>query len=83
MKKFLEFIWVLISPVVIFIFQAIVTILALIWAFTLFGVMIIFGGNELPSPLWLKWVIGIFDVLILVIIVYGAIKDAYEKVYKN
>lgn len=83
MKKFLKFIWELIGPVVIFILTGVLAFIALFWVCTLFGLIMIFSPTDFPSPLWLRWVIGIFDSLLLIIIVYGAIVDAYEKVYKN
>jgi hypothetical protein len=83
MKKFLEFIWELIGPLIIFILTGIICMLGLLWVCTLFGLIIIFAPIDFPSPLWLRWVIGIFDSLVLIILVYEQIRDAYEKVYKN
>jgi hypothetical protein len=83
MKKFLEFIWELISPLIIGILTICIYALALLWVCTLFGLIMIFAPTEFPSPLWLRWVIGVFDSLVLIILVYEQIRDAYEKVYKN
>jgi len=83
MKKFLKFIWELIGPVVIPILTGVLAFLALFWVYTLFGLIIIFAPIDFPSPVWLRWVVGIFDSLVLIILVYEQIRDAYEKVYKN
>jgi hypothetical protein len=83
MKKFLEFIWVLIEPVVSFIVGITIGALALLWVFTGFGILIIFAPNILPTPEWVRWSVVVFDVLCILMILYGAIKEAYEKVYKN
>jgi divalent metal cation (Fe/Co/Zn/Cd) transporter len=83
MKKFLEFIWVLIEPVVSFIVGIALGALGLLWIFTGFGILIIFAPNILPTPEWVRWSVLAFDVLCIVMILYGAIKEAYEKVYKN
>lgn len=83
MKKFLEFIWVLISPIVTYLAIGTFTVLAIIWVFTLFGLMLILGPTTFPSPLWVRWAVGIFDSLVLIMIVYEAIRNAYQKVYKN
>jgi len=83
MKKVLEFIWELIGPLIMFILIGCICILGLLWVCTLFGLIMIFAPTDFPSPLWLRWVIGIFDSLVLIILVYEQIRDAYEKVYKN
>jgi len=83
MKKFLEFIWVLIEPIVSFIVGITMGTLALLWVFTGFGILIIFAPNILPTPEWVRWSVVVFDVLCILMILYGAIKDAYQKVYKN
>jgi hypothetical protein len=83
MKKFLEFIWEVISPVVLFVVAIVLGILALTWIFTGFGILIILDPTDFPTPIWVNWFVGIFDIFCLVIILYGAIKEAYKKVYKN
>ncbi len=83
MKKFLEFIWVLIEPIVSFIVGITMGVLALLWVCTGFGILIIFAPNILPTPEWVRWSVVVFDVLCIIMILYGAIKEAYEKVYKN
>ena len=80
MKKFLEFIWVLIEPIVSFIVGITIGALALLWVFTGFGILIIFA---LPTPEWVRWSVVVFDVLCILMILYGAIKDAYQMFYKN
>ena len=82
MKKFLEFIWVLLEPIVSFIVGITMSALALLWVFTGFGILIIFAPNILPTPEWVRWSVVVFDVLCILMILYGAIKDAYQKVYK-
>jgi hypothetical protein len=83
MKKFLEFIWVLISPAVEFVAGIVLGALALLWVCTGFGILIIFAPNILPTPEWVRWSVVVFDVLCILMILYGAVKEAYEKVYKN
>jgi hypothetical protein len=83
MKKFLEFIWVLISPAVEFVVGATIGCLAMIWACTGFGVLIIFAPTILPTPEWVRWSVIVFDSLLLGLFIYAAIKEAYKKVYKN
>ena len=83
MRKFLEFIWVLISPAVEFVTGIVLNALAFLWVFTGFGILIIFAPNILPTPEWVRWSVIVFDVLCILMILYGAIKEAYEKVYKN
>ena len=83
MKKFLEFIWVLIGPVVEFAAGIVLCTLAFLWVLTGFGILIIFAPNILPTPEWVRWSVVVFDVLCILMILYGAIKEAYEKVYKN
>ena len=83
MKKFLEFIWVLISPAVEFVAGIVLGALAFLWVFTGFGILIIFAPNILPTPEWVRWSVVVFDVLCILMILYGAVKEAYEKVYKN
>ena len=83
MKKFLEFIWVLIEPVVSFIVGITMGVLALLWVCTGFGILIIFAPNIFPTPEWVRWSVIVFDILILGLVIYTTIKEAYEKVYKN
>jgi hypothetical protein len=83
MKKFLEFIWVLISPVVEFIAGIVGFSLLIIWICTGFGVLIIFAPTILPTPEWVRWSVIVFDSLLLGLFIYAAIKEAYKKVYKN
>jgi hypothetical protein len=83
MKKFLEFIWVLISPAVEFVAGIVLGALAFLWVFTGFGILIIFAPNIFPTPEWVRWSVIVFDILILGLVIYTTIKEAYEKVYKN
>ena len=83
MKKFLEFIWVLISPAVEFVVGATIGCLVMIRACTGFGVLIIFAPTLLPTPEWVRWSVIVFDSLLLGLFIYAAIKEAYKKVYKN
>jgi len=83
MKKFLEFIWVLISPVVEFIAGIVGFSLLIIWICTGFGVLIIFVPTIFPTPEWVRWSVVVFNILLLGLFIYGAVKEAYEKVYKN
>lgn len=83
MKKFLTFIWVLLGPAIINISIIIVPMLALLWVCTLFGLFVILDPKNFPCPSWVRWVIGIFDSLCVILLLYNAISDAYNKVYKN
>jgi hypothetical protein len=83
MKKFLEFIWELIGPVVRFVVGIAISILAIVWVFTGFGFLIVFVESSFPTPEWVRWSVVVFDVLCIIMVIYGAIKEAYEKVYKN
>jgi threonine/homoserine/homoserine lactone efflux protein len=83
MKKFLEFILVLISPAVELVVGATIVVLGMTWAFTGFGVLIIFAPTILPTPEWVRWSVIVFDSLLLGLFIYAAIKEAYKKVYKN
>ena len=83
MDKFLRFIWILISPAVEFVAGVVGFGLILIWIFTGFGILIIFCPDVLPTPEWVRWSVIVFDILILGLVIYTTIKEAYEKVYKN
>lgn len=83
MKKFLEFILELIGPLVLHIVAIVLGILVLIWVFTGFGILMILDPIGFPTPIWIRWFVGIFDIFCLITILYGAIKEAYEKVYKD
>lgn len=83
MKKFLEFIWELIGPVVTFLVAIIGFVLCLTWIFTGFGILIVLCPTEFPTPEWVKWFIIIFDSIVFTIIAIEKIREAYETVYKN
>lgn len=83
MKKFLEFIWVLIGPAVLTIIAVVLGMLALTWIFTGCGILILLSPTDFPTPIWVRWFIGIFDSFCLVMIAYGAIREAYQEVYKS
>jgi cytochrome c biogenesis protein CcdA len=83
MDKFLRFIWILISPAVEIIAGIVGFGLLLTWVFTGFGILIIFAPNIFPTPEWVRWSVIVFDILILGLVIYTTIKEAYEKVYKN
>ncbi len=83
MKKFLEFIWVLISPVVEFVVGTVGFGLLIIWICTGFGVLIIIAPTIFPTPEWVRLSVILFDSLLLWLFICAAIKEAYEKVYKN
>ena len=83
MRKFLEFIWILIAPAVEFVVGIVGFCLGLTWVFTGFGILIIFSPDGFPTPEWVRWSVVVFDILVLGLVIYGAIKEAYEKVYKN
>ena len=83
MKKFLEFIWVLIEPVVVFLLMIIGFVSLLTWVFTGFGILIVLCPKEFPSYLWVKCFIIIFDIIVFTVVIVEQIRRAYEKVYKN
>ena len=79
MKKFLKFIWVLLLPVV----EVILGFLMLIWVFTIFGLCILLAPEAFPTPSWIRWIIGIFDFILIVGLLYERVKEAYQEVYNN
>lgn len=83
MRKFLQFIYILLEPVISFILKVAAILLAFIWVFTGFGLLPVLCPTAFPTPLWVRWVIGILDAVIVIVVAYGYIKEAYEKVYKN
>jgi hypothetical protein len=83
MGKFLQFIWEIIRPVVEVVVGIAAWVFTLIWVFTFFGIFIIFAPDQFPTPEWVKYVIIVFDVGCILLILYGAVRRAYEKVYKN
>ena len=76
MKRFLTFIWVLIEPVVLFLLGMV----AFGWALSLCGLFLLFMPE---TPLWLKYVIGVFDFLCAIMLIYSWVHLAYENVYKQ
>lgn len=83
MKKFLEFIWELIGPVVTFIAGIVAGFLGLVWVFTGFGLLILLGPDTFPTPEWVKWIVAILDSFCAIMIIYSWIYGAYERVYKQ
>lgn len=83
MKKFLQFIRVLIGPVVEFVVGVAAWLIFITWVFTFFGLLIIFAPNSFPTPEWVRWSVIVFDILCIVVILYGALRNAYEEVYKK
>jgi hypothetical protein len=79
MEKFLEFIWELVGPLVTHIFMFVFGMVMFGWVLSLFGLLVFFT----PSPLWLRCVIGVFDSFCAIMIIYGWIYRAYERVYKQ
>jgi hypothetical protein len=79
MKKFLEFIKELIMPLIGHIFTLIIAFLAFGWLLSFFGLFVFCA----PSPLWLRWAVGVFDSFCLIMIIYGWIYTAWNKVYKQ
>jgi len=80
MKKFLEFIWELVGP---FLMQAFIFFIGMVmfgWVLSLFGLFVFF---EPTTPIWLKWVVGIFDSFCLILLIYSWIYGAWERVYKQ
>jgi len=83
MKKFLEFIFVLIYPAIEFLAGAIFVCLLVIWIFTGFGILIIFCPSLFPTPEWIRLSFLVFDILLLILFVCSEIQQAYKKIYKN
>lgn len=83
MKKFLQFIWEIIGPVVRFIVGVAAWLIAIAWIFTLFGMLIILAPTSFPTPEWVKYVVVVFDTGCILVILYETVKRAYEKIYKN
>jgi hypothetical protein len=83
MKKFLEFILVLINPAIEFLAGTIVVCLLVIWVFTGFGIFIIFCPSLFPTPEWIRLSVLVFDILLLILFLCSQIQQAYNKIYKN
>lgn len=79
MKKFQEFIWVLLGEPLSQLFMFFFGMLMLGWVFSAFGLMVFFT----PTPLWLKWTVGVFNAFCLIMIIYGWIYGKWEEVYKQ
>jgi hypothetical protein len=79
MKKFLEFIWELVGPLVTHIFMFVFGMVMFGWVLSLFGLMVFFA----PSPTWVRWVVGVFDSFCLIMLIYSWIYVAWERVYKQ
>jgi hypothetical protein len=80
MEKFLEFIWELVGPFLTYIFVFFIGMVMFGWVLSLFGLLFLF---EPTTPIWLKWVIGIFDSFCLILLIYSWIHGAWERVYKQ
>jgi cytochrome c biogenesis protein CcdA len=87
MKKFEEFLWELVGKPLTYLLIGILMIalfvLGVTWIFTGFGLIVFYDTEGLPTPLWVRWFIGIFDIIVLLWIIIDAITTAYKKVYKN
>lgn len=79
MKKFLEFIKELMGPLVGTILYFVIGFLAFAWVLTFFGLFVFIA----PSPTWVRWTVGVFDSFCAIMIIYGWIYRAYERVYKQ
>ena len=79
MKKFLEFIWELVGPLVTHIFMFVFGMVMFGWVLSLFGLLVFFT----PSPTWVRWVVGVFDSFCAIMIIYSWIYGAWERVYKQ
>lgn len=80
MKKFLEFIWILVGPLVTNILMFVFGMLMFAWVLSLFGLLVFF---EPTTPTWLKWFVGVFDSFCLIMLMYSWIYGAWERVYKQ
>jgi hypothetical protein len=80
MKQFLLFIWEIIKPVAEFVLGIVLIVLAFSWLFTLFGFFLFFDPD---IPEWIKWIVLVFDLLILAVLTTERTKEAYTKIYKN
>ena len=80
MKKFLEFIWELLGPYILYLFMFFFGMLIFFWVVSLFGLMVFF---EPTTPIWLKWVVGVFDSFCIIMLMYSWIYGAWEQVYKQ
>jgi hypothetical protein len=78
MQKFFRFLRELLGPPIKFLLIGSLCILSLLWISTLFGLFVFFA----PSPTWLRWAVGIFDSLLLILIICKWISNAYNKTYK-
>ncbi len=79
MKKFLEFIEELLGPPITFLLMISFGFLCIFWVSSLFGLFVFFA----PSPTWLRWLVGIVDSSLLILIIYAWISDAYNKIYNQ
>ena len=80
MKKFLEFIWELVGPLVTYVFVFFLGMIMFGWVLSLFGLLFLF---EPTTPTWLKWTIGVFDSFCAIMLMYSWIYGAWERVYKQ
>lgn len=79
MKKFQEFLWLLFGEPLSHLFMFFFGMLMLGWVSSLFGLIVFFA----PTPLWLKWTVGVFDSFCLIMLIYDWIHGAWERVYKQ
>jgi hypothetical protein len=82
MKKFLNFIWELVGPLLEFVLGMTIIILTFAWISTGFGLILMFNSDDFTSPIWLKYVIGFLDVFCLAYVIYEMTIKAYNRVYK-
>ena len=80
MKKFLEFIWELVGPLLTNILMFVFGMLMFGWVLSLFGLLVFF---EPTTPTWLKWVVGVFNSFCAIMLIYSWIYGAWERVYKQ
>jgi hypothetical protein len=80
MKKFLNFIWLIFGPIITYISILFGCVIGLVWAGSLFGILLLFMEN---TWLWVKYLIVIIDSSLLLLIVYSHIKGAYLEIYKK
>ena len=79
MKKFLEFIKELFGPFILHLFMFFFGMLIFFWVVSLFGLFVF----VVPSPTWVRWVVGVFDSFCLIMLIYSWIYGAWERVYKQ
>jgi len=69
MKKFLEFIRELFGTFISHVFIFLIGMIMFGWVLSFFGLLVFFA----PSPIWLRWVVGVFDSFCIIMLIYGLI----------